>query len=418
LIGLGLLGLILCFVLGPEPLVSSPSKNILAKGRGQGKKKASRKKRTPPPKHVQLAQTLERRFRKLAPDEMVAQIDEALEKTPKLASELPRLLSSIIIHAEKKGDRRTLMECWERLAKLKPTFSSKRLKFFDTAVSVSARTLLGAGQEDDFLRMAEIALKKVPDTLAARYLKGELWARTGRKGKCPRKLYRIVHRPGVKVILDGRLEEGVYGGLKALPGPFYAQSAKKFKGHKIAGEGFRGTLFHDGAHLYVGVQVVDSSLSKLYTGALPAPEGRDVWADTFDFLFDPARHLGDYRQVVLFSRKRGQSLAYKGGEIFGGRWSFGKQIISEDDPVHQRIEVGTAFINPTTYSIEAKVPLDLLYADGRVSGRLMSGTLRHMQQVDKAAAAGVKPRTTYRSISWSNMSFGISLHQYDYFEFE
>lgn len=416
LIALGGAGFFLFCLLAPDP-VPPAGKSITAKGR------VPVSTSSPSPQAPQKEKPL-KALRELMQKATTAEALVAIDKEcvgDSVNNLMPGLLVELIPLVAKKKEYANLVECWKRMESLVLPDSRSFRQDLDRVIIISAQVFLCAGEEKAFRTMADIVLKIAPGSETRSFLEGERWARDKnlRKKACPRRLFTIVRRPEGEINLDGRLDEEVYQKLTPLPDPFYFQDESLPKGRKLGdGEGFKAYLFHDGTDLILAAMVTDPQLLTVHTGALPAASGAEVWFDSFDFFLDVERSLNLYHQIVIRARETPLCFTFETPVLHNGFMVFGRQIRTEAESLSGPVTVKLAVLDAQNFSMECRIALSYLFPKGDVSGRLASGTFRRIREFVRDPGTAESKRSVYQAISWSNMTFGLSPHQHDYFLFE
>jgi len=274
--------------------------------------------------------------------------------------------------------------------------------------------LLGGADATQELKRLEDTLTKNPD-LEARlgyFVRGELWARAGEKGPCPKRLYLVRFRPDEKIDLDGRLDEAVYRASDPLPGPYWLHAGETtplLEAPKSLA--LTVTLFYTKDSLYVGLRVPEPQMGSIRLSK-PAGPVQAAWEDdAIEFFIEFERCLGKYQQWVVNANGGHTHL-----HLYGGAGVSANSM--PDNPNEEAMEAATQK-ESAAYTMELRIPLSQFPVKPPLSGKLMNANIRRMRwladtmQVDDA----YKGRQL-ATISWAKAGHGHQTNLYEFLRFE
>ncbi len=353
---------------------------------------------------VNQAKKISAYIKKKKVDDAFALLRDTTEKYPEFARRLLKVVVALIKQANTQKKTGIMMDAWKLAAGMGPLPPrDKNLKHDIPAAAQASMSALLLDNRFDAARMiSAISDELAPGGKSYEYFfKGEEWARKGRKGPCPKVLYRIAYRPDAKVNIDGRLDEDVWAGIKTLPGPFWVSFDRAEAGVTEAGElKLEARIFFTDKVIMVGVKCPEPFMLDLKRN-LPAGPSSNCWTDDCVEFFIGYNRTFSYRQFV----------ATAGGAYYQYFLNQKKPKVKSDS----RIITAAAF-GDNAYMIEFSVPLDLLPVNNDLHGKLVNGSLRRNRWLSTQMAEQARQPGSKRSeISWSRMGGGS--HGYELMDF-
>jgi hypothetical protein len=373
-------------------------------------------------KKVDVSKILEKEAKSIIASFAAGNFDAGFASTASLIKQFPDqreqlqlIYVAAVIQAARAKNAVALTKGWGFLAKTEyvPSSTKDKATFdaFSKAAMDSARYFLEINDLEGLARIGEMT-SNLSDEFAyliGNFVKGEIWARTGRKGSCPKLLYKIVYRPGQDLELDGNFDESVYKDLQPFPGDFW----RSFCGGGVnlpivKEEQFTLTAyaFYTEKYLYLCVNAFETNMS-LIRLAQRSGDNREAWKDDcIEFFLDPHRDLKYLHQWI---GSAGSSYAHY--QHTGGDESLTR-------PEGEGLKSAARRFSDH-YQVEIRIPLTQLVDSGDVSGMLVNADIRRQRHLSTSMKAGTEfENAAILIVCWSPTGGGFHPARYNFMEFE